>query len=161
MKLNEIHHTHTKKRGGKRDREKKSKTQIRWAMHAWNMKLMILYNYIAINWSSIHYFHSSWKLAQMSVGRSVVRSPSHKHCYNEYTYILIIPMCIRNKKASNEIEINPHAEIKCRTRVTHTNSAHTKWHRKVLLERHKYTCKIHRHTHISTHTHTERQRQKP
>lgn len=42
---------------------KYSKNNEQWELRAWSIKPMILYNYIAIKWSSIHYIHScrNWR----------------------------------------------------------------------------------------------------
>lgn len=119
---------------GEREREKKkSKTQNRWAMHAWNMKLMILYNYIAINWSSIHYFHSSWKLAQMSVGRSITITQTLFQRVYIYIYVYKSYQCAYEmRKLQTKLKSTHTPKINAEPRVTHTNSAHTKGHRKLL-----------------------------
>lgn len=65
---------------GKKSCEQHAVSNEQWGKHAWNIKPVILYNYIAIKWSSIHHFHSSRNWREC---RSVMMCISHEH-YHKY-----------------------------------------------------------------------------
>lgn len=106
-------------------------------MHAWNIMPMILYNYVAVKWSSVHFIHFSPARSCRNWRSISVMCISHTSAEHHAIHTLLQTIHILEHKLKllhTQTRANVHAHISTKystgthTRGSNMNSKHTeKW----------------------------------